>query len=164
MAPFRLLCPLCSLWQISLSYQRATYHPHVRKVSKKPGGKAICQRLVASSDVIVANMRPQALVRLELDAASVHAKHPHKLYCLITGYGTDGLYASQPTYDSVVQGASGIAGLTLARDGTPSYIPMLICDHVVGEIAVGAIMAAVIQHGCAGARLSESNRSARVTR
>jgi crotonobetainyl-CoA:carnitine CoA-transferase CaiB-like acyl-CoA transferase len=117
---------------------------------KKPGAKAICERLVASSDVIVANMRPQALERLGLDGASVHAKHPDKIHCLITGYGTDGPYASLPTYDSVVQGATGIAGLTLARDGIPTYIPMLICDHVVGEISVSAIMAAVMRRQATG--------------
>jgi len=32
--------------------------------------------------------------------------------------------------------------LTLQRDGTPRYVPMLICDHVAGEIATGAILAA----------------------
>lgn len=117
---------------------------------KKPGAKAICERLVAASDVIVANMRPQALGRLGLDAASVHATHPDKIHCLITGYGTDGPYASLPTYDSVVQGVAGIAGLTQARDGAPTYVPMLICDHVVGEISVSAIMAAIMQRRATG--------------
>lgn len=112
---------------------------------KTPGGKEICDRLVGWADVIVANMRPDALARLGLDADSIRAKYPDKIYCLITGYGTDGPYAGRPTYDSVLQGASGIAGLSMARDGKPAYVPMLICDHVVGEITAGAIMAALLQ-------------------
>jgi crotonobetainyl-CoA:carnitine CoA-transferase CaiB-like acyl-CoA transferase len=112
---------------------------------KKEGAREAIARLIESSDVIVANMRPQALERLGLDAASVRAKHPDKIYCLITGYGTDGPYAGLPTYDSVVQGATGMAGLMLARDGAPAYVPMLICDHVAGEIAAGAILAALAQ-------------------
>jgi crotonobetainyl-CoA:carnitine CoA-transferase CaiB-like acyl-CoA transferase len=112
---------------------------------KQPGGKEICNRLVEWSDVIVANMRPDALARLGLDANSIKEKYPNKIYCLITGYGTEGPYAGLPTYDSVLQGASGIAGLTMARDGKPSYVPMLICDHVVGEIAAGAIIAGLLQ-------------------
>lgn len=112
---------------------------------KKPGGKQICERLVGWADVIVANMRPDALARLGLDAESIRASYPDKIYCLITGYGTDGPYAGLPTYDSVLQGASGIAGLTMVRDGKPAYVPMLICDHVVGEITAGAIMAALMQ-------------------
>jgi crotonobetainyl-CoA:carnitine CoA-transferase CaiB-like acyl-CoA transferase len=117
---------------------------------KKPSAREVIARLVASADVIVANMRPQALERLSLDAASIRSKHPDKVYCLISGYGSDGPYAGQPTYDSVVQGVTGMAGLALARDGTPKYVPMLICDHVVGEIAAGAILAAVLQRQMSG--------------
>lgn len=117
---------------------------------KQPEAREVVQRLVASVDVIVANMRPQALERLGLDAAAVRSAHPDKIYCLITGYGTDGPYAGRPTYDSVVQGATGMAGLMLARDGAPSYVPMLICDHVVGEITAGAILAALMQRRMSG--------------
>lgn len=112
---------------------------------KKEGGKDIIQKLVEWADVIVANMRPDALERLGLDAGTIRTKYPEKIYCLITGYGTDGPYAGLPTYDSVLQGASGIAGLFQARDGKPAYVPMLICDHVVGEITAGSIMAALLQ-------------------
>jgi crotonobetainyl-CoA:carnitine CoA-transferase CaiB-like acyl-CoA transferase len=121
---------------------------------KKEGAREAIARLIESSDVIVANMRPQALERLGLDAASVRAKHPDKIYCLITGYGTDGPYAGLPTYDSVVQGVTGMAGLMLARDGAPAYVPMLICDHVAGEIAAGAILAAVVERKSSGAGCS----------
>ncbi len=117
---------------------------------KKPEASGVVERLVASADVIVANMRPDALERLALDAASIRARHPDKIHCLITGYGTDGPYAGLPTYDSVVQGATGIAGLALARDGTPAYVPMVVCDHVVGEIVAGAILAALAQRRATG--------------
>ncbi len=112
---------------------------------KKQGGKDICNKLVEWCDIIVANMRPDALERLGLDANTIRSKYPEKIYCLITGYGTDGPYSGLPTYDSVLQGASGIAGLTMARDGKPAYVPMLICDHVVGEITAGTVMAALMQ-------------------
>ncbi|WP_408451695.1 CoA transferase [Paraburkholderia fungorum] len=81
---------------------------------------------------------------------SFRQNHPDKIYCLITGYGTKGPYAGHPTYDSVVQAATGMTGLTLARDGVPSYVPMLICDHVVGEIAAGSILAAIMQQRATG--------------
>ena len=117
---------------------------------KQPAAREAVARLVESADVVVANMRPQALARLGLDAATVRAKHPEKVYCLITGYGTDGPYAGLPTYDSVVQGVSGIAGLMQARDGAPAYVPLLICDHVAGEIAAGAILAALVERRASG--------------
>jgi crotonobetainyl-CoA:carnitine CoA-transferase CaiB-like acyl-CoA transferase len=112
---------------------------------KKQGGKDICKKLVEWADVIVANMRPDALERLGLDAGSIKAQYPNKIHCLITGYGTDGPYSGLPTYDSVLQGASGVAGLAMARDGKPAYVPLLLCDHVVGEITAGAVMAALMQ-------------------
>ncbi|CAD5372767.1 Crotonobetainyl-CoA:carnitine CoA-transferase CaiB [Rubrivivax sp. A210] len=121
---------------------------------KKPAARRLMDKLVAWSDVVVANMRPQALQRLGLDDATIRARHPGKIYCLITGYGTDGPYAGHPTYDSVVQAASGMTGLTLARDGAPAYVPMLICDHVVGEIAAGSILAAITRQQASGAGCS----------
>jgi crotonobetainyl-CoA:carnitine CoA-transferase CaiB-like acyl-CoA transferase len=117
---------------------------------KKPGARDAIQRLVQWADVIVANMRPQALERLGLDEKSIRTKSPEKVYCLITGYGTDGPYAGRPTYDSVVQGVTGMAGLSLKRDGAPAYVPMLICDHVAGEIAAGSILAAMVQQKSTG--------------
>lgn len=118
---------------------------------KQPETRPVIDSLLEWADVVVANMRPQALKRLGLDSETVRDKFPDKIYCLLTGYGTNGPYAGLPTYDSVVQGAAGIAGLAQARDGKPSYVPLLICDHVVGEIAAGAILAAVLEHkntGC----------------
>lgn len=117
---------------------------------KKADARQALDRLIASAEVIVANMRPQALERLGIDSATVRARHPDKIYCLITGYGTDGPYAGQPTYDSVVQAAAGMAGLSIARDGEPRYVPMLVCDHVSGEIAAGAVLAAVLQRQASG--------------
>lgn len=117
---------------------------------KASGAADVVQRLIGWADVIVANMRPAALVRLGLDAETVRACHPDKIYCLLTGYGSEGPYGGFPTYDSVVQGAVGLPGLALARDGAPKFVPLLICDHVVGEIAAGAIMAALLNRGRTG--------------
>lgn len=111
---------------------------------KSPGAAKVMERLIDWADVIVANMRPKALTRLGLDAETIRSRHPEKIYCLLTGYGSEGPYGGSPTYDSVVQGAVGLPGLTMARDGSPRYVPLLICDHVVGEIAAGAILGAVL--------------------
>jgi crotonobetainyl-CoA:carnitine CoA-transferase CaiB-like acyl-CoA transferase len=117
---------------------------------KKLEAKEVMDRLIESVDVIVANMRPQALQKLGIDADSIRSRFPEKIYCLITGYGTDGPYAGLPTYDSVVQGVTGMAGLFLKRDGAPNYVPMLICDHVAGEIAAGSILAAIVEYQSTG--------------
>jgi len=112
---------------------------------KKPGAETILKRLVDKADIIIANMRPAALKRLGLDHETIRAAHPEKIYCLITGYGSDGPYAGYPTYDSVIQAAAGIPGLMAMRDGTPAYAPLVMCDHIVGEMAAGAVLAAVTE-------------------
>jgi crotonobetainyl-CoA:carnitine CoA-transferase CaiB-like acyl-CoA transferase len=117
---------------------------------KRSENKEVMDKLIASADVVVANMRPQALKKLGLDAKTVRKQYPEKVYCLITGYGTEGPYAGRPTYDSVVQGVTGMASLFLRRDGSPNYVPMLICDHVAGEIAAGAILAAILEQKISG--------------
>jgi crotonobetainyl-CoA:carnitine CoA-transferase CaiB-like acyl-CoA transferase len=95
--------------------------------------------------VFVSNIRPEALQRLELDAPRVRAAHPRLIHCTITGFGPHGPYRGRPAYDSVIQGGCGLAGLFGQRDGTPRYVPLLLCDHVVGEIAAGAVIAAVYE-------------------
>jgi crotonobetainyl-CoA:carnitine CoA-transferase CaiB-like acyl-CoA transferase len=48
---------------------------------KAPASREIMQRLIASADVVIANMRPGALSRLGLDALTVRTRHPEKIYC-----------------------------------------------------------------------------------
>jgi len=111
---------------------------------KRPEARAALLRVLDGCDALVSNMRPDALARLGLDAATLRAVRPDLVHCIITGFGPDGPYRGQPAYDSVIQGASGLAGLFLARDGRPAYVPMLIADHVTGEIAAGAVLAALL--------------------
>ncbi len=116
---------------------------------KQPAGRAALLRLVDRSDVLVANMRPEALARLGLDATTLRARQPGMVHCVITGFGP-GPYRGLPAYDSVVQGVSGVAGLFQRRNGAPAYVPLLLADHVVGEIAAGAVLAALVERGRTG--------------
>ena len=112
---------------------------------KLPSARTIMQKLIARCDVFISNIRPNALERLGLDARACLSCKPDLIHCLITGFGPGGPYRGRPAYDTVLQGASGIAGLTQLRDGAPSYAPFLAVDHVVGEIAAGAIAAALFK-------------------
>jgi crotonobetainyl-CoA:carnitine CoA-transferase CaiB-like acyl-CoA transferase len=102
-------------------------------------------RILGGCDVFVSNIRPESLARLGLDAAATRADHPRLIHCSITGFGPGGPYRGRPAYDTVLQGAAGVAGLSLRRDGVARYAPLLLCDHVVGEITAGAIIAALFQ-------------------
>src|SRR5262249_42753020 len=117
---------------------------------KMPAARTIMHKLIAGCDVFISNIRPNALERLGLDAPACLARKPDLIHCLIAGFGPGGPYRGRPAYDTVLQGASGIAGLTQVRDGTPSYAPFLAVDHVVAEITAGAIAAALFKRSRTG--------------
>lgn len=121
---------------------------------KAPGAADVLARLLDSVDAVVTNMRPEALERLGLDAATVRASRPALVHCVITGFGPGGPYRGRAAYDIVIQGASGVAGAFERRHGMPSYAPFVLCDHVVGEVVAGAVLAALLRRfrtgeGCA---------------
>ena len=86
-----------------------------------------------------------ALERMGLNAAACRQAKPELVHCVITGFGPGGPYRGRPAYDTVLQAASGLAGLTIERDGAPAFAPFLAADHVVAEIAAGAIAAALVK-------------------
>ena len=112
---------------------------------KQPAARAAVQRILDRCDVLVSNIRPEALARLGLDAATTRATRPRLIHCAITGFGPGGPYRGLPAYDTVIQAVGGVAGLFIRRDGVPRYVPLVMCDHVTGEITAGAIMAALFR-------------------
>jgi crotonobetainyl-CoA:carnitine CoA-transferase CaiB-like acyl-CoA transferase len=110
---------------------------------RAPKALAALRQILARCDVLLTNIRPDALARMKLDAKAARAERPDLIHCSITGFGAGGPYRGKPAYDTVLQAASGIAGLSIARDGEPNFAPFLAVDHVVGEITASAICAAL---------------------
>ena len=108
---------------------------------KKPAGRDAVLRLIETADVLVYNVRPQAMARLQLGYDVVSAINPRLIYAGVFGYGQGGPYAAKPAYDDLIQGASTIPTLIAsAGDGTPRYVPITLADRVVGLMAVNAIL------------------------
>ena len=57
------------------------------------------EELLATADVFISNLRPDALDKLDLEAEATVARHPHLVYCSISGYGLQGEERNRPTYD-----------------------------------------------------------------
>ncbi|MBX9596283.1 MAG: CoA transferase [Roseomonas sp.] len=106
---------------------------------KQPAGIEALRRLAATVDVFVTNIRPDAQQRLGVDADALRATAPRLIHCSITGFGSGGPYAGRAAYDTVIQGASGVAGTFAASTGEPRYVPFLVADHTVGLIAAQLI-------------------------
>lgn len=106
--------------------------------------------LAKNCDVVVSNIRPQALERLGISYAALSVENPGVIFCSAVGYGTEGPYCGQAVYDDLMQSASGIAGLFGEVDGAPRYAPVNICDRVVGLHITSAILAALVHKQATG--------------
>lgn len=111
---------------------------------KRPEGRAILQKLVAKTDVLLHSMRTPAANRLGLDYTTLSAANPGLVYCHLTGYGDDGLYAGRPAYDDIIQAASGLAMLQTVVAGQPRFIPTIVADKISGVHAAYAIVLALM--------------------
>jgi crotonobetainyl-CoA:carnitine CoA-transferase CaiB-like acyl-CoA transferase len=113
---------------------------------KKPAGREAVLRLIKSADVLVYNVRPQAMARLNLGYDIVSEINPRLIYAGVFGFGQDGPYATKPAYDDLIQGATGLPALMAQTgDGTPRYVPNALVDRIVGLTAVGAICASLVE-------------------
>ena len=104
---------------------------------KKDAGREALLRLVVSSDVLVYNVRPQAMERLRLGYDVVANINPRLIYAGVFGFGQDGPYAAKPAYDDLIQGATALPALMAqTSDGVPRYVPNALVDRIVGLTAV----------------------------
>ncbi len=78
---------------------------------KKPAGRDAVLRLIKSADVLVYNVRPQAMARLKLGYDVVSKINPRLIYAGVFGFGQDGPYAAKPAYDDLIQGATALPAL-----------------------------------------------------
>ena len=101
---------------------------------KQPEALEALQRLIDGADVFVHSMRPQSADRLGIGYAAVAARNPSVVYASAPGYRPDGPNRDRPAYDDVIQGESGIAGITERAYGEPRYFPTVIADKFCGHV------------------------------
>ena len=111
---------------------------------KKPAAREACLALAKKADVLVYNIRPQAMARLKLGYDEVRAVNPKIIYVGAFGYSQNGPYAAKAAYDDLIQGASGLPWL-LRESGaeSPRFVPATMADRSVGLHVVNAICAAL---------------------
>jgi formyl-CoA transferase len=101
-------------------------------------------RMIEGADVFVHSMRPASAERLGIGYSAVAARNPCIVYAFAPGYRQDGPYRDRPAYDDVIQGESGIAGITELSTGEPRYLPTVIADKFCGHILASSIGMALV--------------------
>ena len=82
---------------------------------KQPEGtRSVDAHRAARPDVLIYNVRPQAMARLGLSYEDVQAVNPRIIYVGAYGYSQRGPYAAKAAYDDLIQGATGLAWLAAA--------------------------------------------------
>jgi crotonobetainyl-CoA:carnitine CoA-transferase CaiB-like acyl-CoA transferase len=111
---------------------------------KKAEAREVCLALAAKSDVLVYNIRPQAMARLHLSYEQVRAVNEKIIYVGCFGFSQRGPNAAKAAYDDMIQGAAGIPYL-LKKQGAaePRYAPMIVADRSVGQQVASAVSAAL---------------------
>jgi crotonobetainyl-CoA:carnitine CoA-transferase CaiB-like acyl-CoA transferase len=109
------------------------------------------EELLASADVFISNLRPDALDRLDLTPSATVARHPRLVYCSVSGYGLRGEERDRPTYDiGAFWARSGLAVQMADGDGTPLNARGGIGDHITALAALAGLLAAVIDQRATG--------------
>ena len=111
---------------------------------KQPAALEAFLLLARTSDVLVYNVRPQAMARLKLSYEEVRKVNPKIIYVGCFGYSQRGPNAAKAAYDDMIQGAAGIPWL-LHKQGArePRYAPMIVADRSVGQQVASVIGAAL---------------------
>jgi len=110
----------------------------------KAEGREIVRRLVATADVVVANLPPDTLQAMGLDYESLKAVKPDIILTMISAFGSNGPYANRVGFDGLGQAMSG----AMYMSGTPeqpvkSYAPFI--DFGTASLSAAGTLAALYE-------------------
>ena len=110
------------------------------------------ESLCAGADVLICNWRAAALEKRGLDYSSISQRHPHLIFCHITGFGRNGPLANLPGYEHVAAALAGrmntFAGI-VDRNG-PVFSALQVATYACSQFATSGILAALLQKGQTG--------------
>ncbi|GLZ32720.1 CoA transferase [Lentzea sp. NBRC 105346] len=118
---------------------------------KAPEAREVLSRLAAKADVLLCNLSPGVWEKLGIELP------PSLIFGSLSGYGTDGPYASRKAFDALVQSEAGLVSLTGEGDVT-ARAGISVADIAAGVQLQSAVLAALLQRSRtgAGARLELS--------
>lgn len=120
--------------------------------------KRVLDKLVRKADVVLHNLRHDAMERLGIGEDRCRELNPGVIYTVVSAFGATGPYAKRSGVDIIFQGESGMISLTGdPRDG-PRKTATTIGDYVAGTNAALAISAALVEHPRRGRRIDISLR------
>lgn len=112
---------------------------------RKPEGKALLLKLLATVDVLVENFRTGTLEKWGLDIPTLHRANPKLIVLRFTGFGQTGPYAGRPGFARIFEAMSGFAHLTGDAQSGPQHMNYPLGDVVSGLFGAFSIATAIAQ-------------------
>ncbi len=114
-----------------------------------PKGREIVRKLVATADVVVANLPPRVLRSLALDLDSLRQTKPDIILTTVTGFGSGGPLSHKHGFDGIGQSMSGGVFLSGTPD-QPIALKVPWVDFGTACLSAFGTMAALIERGKTG--------------
>jgi crotonobetainyl-CoA:carnitine CoA-transferase CaiB-like acyl-CoA transferase len=115
----------------------------------QPKGREIVRRLVATADVVVANLPPAVLRALALDLDSLRRVKPDIILTTVTGFGAGGPLSHKHGFDGIGQAMSGAVYLSGTPD-QPIAIKLPWVDFGTACLSAFGTLAALYERGKTG--------------
>jgi crotonobetainyl-CoA:carnitine CoA-transferase CaiB-like acyl-CoA transferase len=110
---------------------------------KAPHGRDALLALLRDADVLITNIRPQALERLHLSYEDVAQHNPDLIYASAQGFRADSSWGTHAAYDDIIQGVTGLVSLNQQVTGKPYFLPTVLVDKVCGLQIAQSVLAAL---------------------
>src|SRR5215510_7421677 len=114
-----------------------------------PDGRAIVRKLVATADVVVANLPPEVLRSLSLDLDSLRRVKPDIILTTVTAFGAGGPWSHKHGFDGIGQVMSGAAYMTGTLD-QPYRAAVAWVDFGTASLSAFGTLAALMERAKSG--------------
>lgn len=112
---------------------------------QQPADRDEMDRLLATADAFITNVRPGALRKLGLHHDDVLARFPRLVYGSVTGYGLDGPEADRAGYDvGAFWARSGLAHSIVPPGELPPPLRSGMGDHITGLTMAAGVVAKLL--------------------
>ena len=139
----RFIAPVTAEGEGAVLFQTACNKRSLTLEVASPQGREIVRRLVATADVVVANLPPATLVSLGLDYTSLKAINPDIILATQTAFGDTGPYRDRGGFDGIGQAMSGAMFIT-GSPGAPAKAAAPYVDYTTAVLAAFGTLAALI--------------------
>ncbi len=145
----RYIAPVCQGGEGGVFFQTACNKRSLTLDPASPDGREVARRLVATADVVVANLPAASLAALGLDYPTLSGLNPRIILASQSAFGESGPYARRGGFDGVGQAMSGALFIT-GTPGHPAKAAAPYVDYSTAVLSAFGVMAALMERSQSG--------------